>query len=133
MERVLPFGNLVASVRGPGPRSELVLATDPAGQRSAAVGPRQREEGARIPGEGTATKRGSTWGNGRREIRDSRKKRDGTAQRSPFGETLRCANPFALRRTLPRTLSCAMTCASPPTPYAHVKSSFGRSRRSAVP
>ena len=68
LARVLPAGDVVADLRRPGHRHGLVLAAQPADDRGAAVGPRQRQEGARVPGEGTDPQSGATGGDGQRDI-----------------------------------------------------------------
>src|SRR5262249_35191488 len=62
LARVLPAGGLVADVRRPGHRHGLVRAAAAAGGRGAAVGPRQRQEGAGLPGEGAEPQPGAAGG-----------------------------------------------------------------------
>ena len=67
-QRMLQARDLVADLRRPGHRPGLVLAARPADDRGAAVGPRQRQEGPRVSGEGAEPQRGAASGDGRRAV-----------------------------------------------------------------
>src|SRR5438477_13034327 len=65
---MLQARRLVANIRGPWYRHHVVLTARSANERSAAVGPRQRQERTRIPGKGTDAQRGAIRGDGGRQI-----------------------------------------------------------------
>ena len=63
--RVLQARALVADLRGPGHRRRLLHPAHPAARRGAALGPRQRQEGPRVPGEGAEPLDRAARGDGR--------------------------------------------------------------------
>src|SRR5262249_30218470 len=68
LDRVLPARYLVADVRRLGHRHGLVLAALPADERSAALGPRQRQERPRIFGVRAGPQRRVLAGDGDRDL-----------------------------------------------------------------
>ena len=68
LARVLQAGDLVANLRRPGHRRRLVFPANAADGRGAALGPRQREEGARILRKGTNPESRATGSDGQRDM-----------------------------------------------------------------
>src|SRR5262245_2957074 len=82
------------------------------------LGPREREEGTRVPGKGTAAQRGATRRHGVREMIDE--KRIGSSIVIP-----NCSHSFLVLCVELALVRC--------TPCAHAQSATGWSCRSAVP
>src|SRR6266498_320760 len=69
MAAVLQAGSVVADIRRPWHRHDLVLAADAADERGTAVGRDQRQEaGARVSGEGADAQSAAVAGDGRRGV-----------------------------------------------------------------